>query len=141
MSNQWRLATTQAGLEFGHVIYLGVPRPTVQFADFAQAQPQGDGGSKAVGYKSAVLTWQILSKSQLSTLSQLVKEARDGTGTIYATVTRTSGQEIMQWIDISGLVAPLTVQPFQNGLNPYGVQSATLTINNVTILNNPSAYA
>ena len=141
MSSQWRLSTSAAGLALGHIHFLRLPPPAVQFADFAQVQPQGDGGIRELGYKSVTFTWELMSRSQYTTLAQLIEDCRAGTSLLYATVMRNSGYDIMEWVDISGYVSLPTGQPMENKKNAFGVRNASITMNNVTIINAPSTYA
>lgn len=140
IQHKWRLSSTIAGLAKGWYRFLGLPAPSCTFADFAARVPQGEGGEAVHGYKSAVLTWQDLSRAQVTILQDIV-DAAFTAGAIHATVIRNSGYERMVWVDISGKPTRLNVQPFAGTANTAGVQSAELVINNVTIVNNPSSYA
>lgn len=140
LNNKWRLATSQSGLQLGHIKYLGLPKPSAQFADFAEERPQGDGGTKALGYKSVALTFSQLSRDQITTLEILVSAARSGTSLFYVTVPRNDGSGVFTWIDVSGLVARLAVTPLAGQRSHMGAATAVISLNNVTVINDPSTY-
>ena len=143
MTNLYRIALTEAGLETGFLFSLGIPRPSSGFKDYATQLAQGNGGQKRVGYKNDVWPWagqNSLTPTQASEICSVVEAALSGDGVIYVTLPRANGQNAGQdWIDAYGVPSyPEIVTIQEANVNGRVLQSVTMRINNITVVNEVS---
>lgn len=139
----YRIALTQAGLETGYFLALGLPPvDLVQFQPFANRKPQSLGGQARQGYISCSLFWSRLDAIQANILQGLITAAEtsdgDGNGTLYLTLPRTDASAAGLWIDVSGIaVMPEWVGVAQG--NGLVYENVTLSFNNLTVEASPSS--
>jgi hypothetical protein len=138
--NLYRLALTEAGLEQGFLVSLGIPKPTNTYKAYSTQLPQSTGGKKRVGYKNDSWQWIGVTPTQASEIISLVEAALAGTGVLYATLPRANGENAgMDWIDVYGIpVYPDIVTIQDAGVNGLVLQSVTMPLNNITIVNEVS---
>jgi hypothetical protein len=142
---RWRIATTEAGLASNWFIGLGLPEPTqVEYNDHTTKNPQSEGGVAKHGYHNVKLLWTKLSPSQAWQIRSLVDSAIAGaTGTLFMTTTRLDGSNPgVDWIDISGRpdMSQITPEAPIIGASGYSHNNITLTLNNVTVINDPASF-
>jgi hypothetical protein len=136
----FRIATSEAGLPDGHFFTRNLPEPLPPIlTDYSVKSPQSTGGKSRQGYAKASVIWAIFTQSQANTLRRLVEAAEatggEGNGTLWLTVPRTTGDSSgVDWVDISGIADMPDLQPEAVGL----YSNVTLTLNDVTIENEPS---
>lgn len=135
----WRIATSSAGLARGAFFARGLPPPnTPIYKDYSELVPQSQGGQTKQGYKRVDILWSELDYLQGKTLRGIVDAAIAAGGTIYATIDRADGSKLANdFIDVSGVVYPLILEPVPLSQGRV-YQNVTLTINNLTITNDPS---
>lgn len=137
-----RLATTEAGLSIGYLIYSwGLPEPQLpQYQDHASRSPLSSGGEALRGHSSVSLLFEKLTTTQMATLRKLVEDALDsGDGLLYATVDKSwrGDGPTHNWVDIKG-------EPSIPSATPTGGASATLfenvvlNIRAVEVVNDPA---
>ena len=135
-----RIATTEAGLATGNFHVRGLPEPaTIILVDHSVKQPQSTGGMARHGYHHASVIWERLTGTQANAIRALIETAEatygQGNGTLWLTLPRTTGEESgLDLVDISGKAHMPDLQPATVGL----YTGVTLTINNVTVENEPS---
>lgn len=135
----WRLATSEANLEFGWFQNLGLPECTNDFQTFAVRVPRGDGDQAVHGYQSDTLVWNDLDSKPLTILQGIVNEVRNNGGIVFATVPRLNGDGGVGWIDVSGFAYILDItRNTERVINRRVAAGVTLQINNITVLNDPS---
>mgnify|MGYP000901987100 FL=1 len=141
--NLFRIALTENGLETGFLISHGIPRPTNQYKAFQTQLPQSTGGQKRTGYKNDIWQWagnNSLTPTQANEVIEYVESALSGDGVLYVTLPRANGENAgMDWIDAYGVPSYPEIVPVQEpGVNGRVLQSMTLRINNITIVNEVS---
>lgn len=133
----WRIATTENGLARNHFFTLGLPPPdTVNFKSFTELLPQSQGDQTQQGYINCTLLWDVLTAQQGQTLKRIVDAARTA-GTCWATVDRSTGSGLNDFIDVSGKVLPLILAPPSKSRGVV-YENVVLTLNALTIENDPS---
>lgn len=139
MKNLFRLATTEAGLELGFVYGMGIPAPSSDYKAYSTKNGKSTGGEARAGYKNATWQWTGLTPSQAHNITAVVEAAITAGGTIYATLPRANGENSgLDWVDVSAQAAYPDVVAMQGAMNGYSLQSVTLRLNNITIINEPS---
>lgn len=135
--NLYRIALTEAGLETGFLQSLGIPKPSNAYKAYSSQLPQSTGGQKRTGYKNASWQWLLLTPTQANEVCELVESALSGSGVLYVTLPRANGENAgMDWIDAYGVPSYPEIVPIQEaGVNGRVLQSMTLRINNITIVN------
>lgn len=141
--NYYRISTSLAGLATGWFIALGLPEPQTPFYQpFSVRVPQGLGGEGRHGYNNAFLTWDELTREQAAIVQSLVITTEAvlgvGNGILYITMPRTDASSSGgAWIDVSGKVK---MPEWRTETWSQGIiyQPATLSLNNVTVENEPS---
>jgi len=138
--NLYRMALTEAGLETGFLQALGIPKPSTTYKAYQTQLPQSTGGQKRTGYKNDVWQWLQLTPTQANEVCELVESALSGDGVLYVTLPRANGENAGQdWIDAYGIPSYPEIVPIQEpGVNGRVLQSMTLRINNITIVNEVS---
>lgn len=143
--NKFRVATTEAGLAKGVFWVIGLPIPSVApYRDHSVIVGKSDGSNQEYGFKNATIMWDKLTYLEGRVIRDIVSAARSGSGILYLTVSRGDGTGSGDdWIDVSGRpgrlvltgAAPLNRRGFGTYDNP------TLTVNNLTVVNDPSNYS
>lgn len=135
--NLYRMALTEAGLETGFLQSIGIPKPSNTYKAYQTQLPQSTGGQKRTGYKNDVWQWLLLTPTQANEVCKLVESALSGDGVLYVTLPRSNGENAgMDWIDAYGIPSYPEIVPIQEpGVNGRVLQSMTLRINNITIVN------
>ena len=144
---KWRFSLTEAGLAQGGLANYHLPIPTVPHLRKHSVQvPQDEGGQALHGWPNVSLLWERLSEEQFARLLRLVKDAREGTGFLYATVwTGAYWDGDLRWIDVYGRPhwpesgAPRAVGGTYLGQPSH--EAVTLFINALTVVNDPSSYS
>jgi len=138
--NLFRIALTEAGLETGFIASLGLPRPNNTYKAYSSQLPKSTGGQKRTGYKNDSWQWISLTPTQANEVCELVESALSGDGVLYVTLPRANGENAGQdWIDAYGIPSYPEIVPIQEaGVNGRVLQSVTLRINNLTIVNEVS---
>jgi hypothetical protein len=87
-----------------------------------------------------VWQWLQLTPTQANEVCELVESALSGDGVLYITLPRANGENAgMDWIDAYGIPSYPEIVPIQEpGVNGRVLQSMTLRINNITIVNEVS---
>jgi hypothetical protein len=139
MSNfYYRLAFTESGLGKGYLFSRGLPPPsTVTFKDFSGEYSQSDGGKVQHGYLSVVLMWNVLTYTQSYQLRKYTNSS-----VLYATIDRNNGTKPgRDWVDVRGVPLPMNIERDRGIAGSIGgaTINVTLTINNLTIVNDPSS--
>ena len=139
MKNSYRLSTSEAGLEQGFLYALGVFSPTNTYRAYSTKIGKSTGGETRQGYKNDTWQWINLTPTQLHHVIDIVETALTGGGIIYATLPRANGENGgLDWVDVSAQVSYPDITPMQGGANGYMLQSVTLRLNNIAIINDPS---
>lgn len=134
----WRISTTLLGLSNGFFIGLKLPPPDLpDFRPYSQLVPQSQGAQSEQGYISEVVFWDFMDYSQLSTLTRIVEAATNST--LWMTIDRAHGYGLNHFIDVSGIVRPLTFEPVSRGRGVI-YANVSLTLNNITIINDPASF-
>ena len=141
-----RLATTEAGLSKGYLIFSwGLPPPSLPvYADHSAKVALSNGGQAIRGYTSFSLTWDrgVLSNQQAWVLRDLVEAAlATGGKQLFATVDYgwNSTNAPGHWVDLKG-------EPHLGDFTPVGntggllKDQVTLFVNNLTEVNNPASF-
>lgn len=141
--NLYRIALTEAGLDEGFLQALGIPRPTNQYKAFQTQLPKSTGGQKRAGYKNDIWQWagnNSLTPTQANEVIEYIESALSGDGVLYVTLPRANGENAGQdWIDAYGIPSYPEIVPIQEpGVNGRVLQSMTLRINNIIIVNEVS---
>lgn len=133
----WRISATST-LTNQNFFALGLPPVnTPNYVDYSEKLPQSQGGQTRQGYKNITLLWDLMTFEQFRILNSIV-EAAIAAGTIYATIDRADGTKLVNdFIDISGKPFPLDHTIIANARGVVH-QNVTLTINNITIVADPS---
>ena len=134
-----RIATSEAGLATGALFARKIPKPQTFYRDHSSRSSQGEGGEARHGYLNVSLLWDTLTASQASALKAVITAAQgQSSGLMYLTIRRTDATNgDTDWIDVSG--RPLMPE-FQSSNDGRIFRNVELTINNLTILNDPSTY-
>lgn len=140
----FRIAGSQAGLEEGaNFFILGIPEPdAANYNDHRVRRAQSTGGQARHGFAVLTLSWSELPSLGAYNLNRIIttKEASDGVGNalIYVTtVIALATGEAPIWVDLSGRAHLPTWTPLGKGAG-WVYAGATLTLNNCTILAQPS---
>lgn len=134
----WRISTTLAGLSSGFFIGLKLPPPDLpDFKPYSQLVPQSQGGLAEQGYISETVFWDFMDYSQLTTLTRIVEAATNST--LWMTIDRAHGYGLNHFIDVSGIIQPLTFEPVSKGRGVI-YANVSLTLNNITIINDPANF-
>ena len=133
-----RLATTQAGLTNGYLVYSWrLPEPDLPiYADHAVKQPLSHGGQARRGFISFTLTWDRLTEHQARTLRKLVEDAIATAGQLlYATIDFgwNSTEAPNSWHNVSGRPHLADFAP-ASGTFGRARDSVTLFVNNLSDL-------
>ena len=136
-----RLATTEADLSNGYVVYSHkLPNPSVVvYNDHSAKTPTSDGGVAENGWKSVQMSFNNLDRFQSHVLRKLVDDALAlSAGILWATIDKgwNGASAPNSWVDINGIPAKPVVTPAANS-NGILRENVVLTINNVTIDNDP----
>lgn len=142
----WRIALSEAGLQYGSVINHELPPPTIApYTEWQTAVTRSDGSQARHGMVTVAMMWSELSESQLFTLRKLITDAQTGTGLIYMTIDRMVGLTRRDdFIDISGFphLAPTgTDAPVADRV--FGMadhKDYVLEVKGLTVINDPSLY-
>lgn len=142
---RWRIATTEAGLQYGAFALLNVPIPTqAPYYDHSSVVPQSDGRQASHGYTNITLLWDELTQSEMNALRSIVHDVRIKLGVIYLTIERQDGTTpASSFIDISGNPGVLRwtgASPYNRTMQKSG-KNIELFVNHVTIINDPSIYS
>ena len=134
------MALTEAGLAEGFLQALGIPKPSNTYKAYQTQLPQSTGGQKRTGYKNDVWQWLLLTPTQANEVCEIVESALSGDGVLYVTLPRANGENAgMDWIDAYGIPSYPEIVLIQDaGVNGRVLQSMTLRINNITIVNEVS---
>ena len=137
--NLYRIALTELGLEKGFLVSLAVPEPTNQYRAYSATLPRSTGGNKRLGYKNDTWQWLNITPTQANEIIQMVEDALSGNGVIYATLPRHNGENAgINWIDVYGIPQYPEITPSVEGANKQVIQSMTMIINDITVVNEVS---
>lgn len=141
---KWRVATSEAGLELGAFPQVGLPPVDVpSLQEFTEVVERADGSEVGHGYLTWTGFWETMDGRQYHALRRRVDIARASAGQVlFMTVDRGNGRKSFgDWVDISGKPnAPRTTSGEPNDqVSVY--ENVTLTLNAVTVINDPSSYS
>ena len=138
--NLYRMALTEAGLAKGFLQSIGIPKPSNTYKAYSSQLPKSTGGQKRTGYKNDTWQWVSITPTQANEICELVESALSGDGVLYVTLPRANGENAGQdWIDAYGVPSYPEIVPIQEvGINGLVLQSVTLRINNITVVNEVS---
>jgi hypothetical protein len=145
VDNLFRIALTEPGLAKGLFWVVGLPPPsTPPYRDHSVIVAKSDGSNREYGYKNVTIMWDRMTMQEGFVLHSTVEAARDGTGLLFMTVLRGDGSGSgADWIDVSGRPGRVVLTPAspfnRNGQGTY--DNVVLTVNNLSILNDPSSYS
>lgn len=136
-----RIATVEADLSTGFLVYSwGIPAPALPiYADHSSRQNKQDGGVALRGFVSSIMQFEGLTTAQIRLLKALVEDSLSSAdGLMYATVNRNWGGlgPSNDWIDVKGTPSLSPISPIGNSKAQLA-DGVTLTINNLTIVNDP----
>ena len=139
----WRIAITEADLEFGYLFALDIPPPTTpSFEDHSERIAQGQGGIATLGYARAEWLWTNVIPTTTFLIRDTVKQALlTANNRIFITLDRSNGTKPgRDWIDVSAVPH---IPVHQMGSPNSGASNAfhsqlTLVLNNIQIINDPS---
>lgn len=139
---KWRIATTEVGLARGSFLVRNIPPVSASpYQPFSKITPRSDGGDATHGYKKLTLMWDVMKLEQYYRIKKLVEESRPGL--LYITFELNDGSVAGGFADASGrpqfMQAAGEVPAARTG--DSGVRNVVLTLNNVTLVNNPSSYS
>lgn len=142
----WRISLTEAGLDRGSYLNYQLPAPTVcEYRPFSAERAQSDGGQSLHGYATVELLFEGLSAAQVYVLRKMIDDARDGSGYLYLTIDKGDGSAPgPAWIDVYGRPwrqADLNQGRIQGRTGPALYQNVKVRLNNVIVVNDPSAYS
>lgn len=141
----YRIATTEVGLERGWFRYLKIPPPTtVDYKAFSEKKARTTGGQVLHGYKNLTILWTNIGVAAARRITRYVDYAlsTSGTGLLYVTFDMFPNRD---WVDVSGIPHPMDPQVLQGPFQIYGnaglggYSNLTLYLNNITIINDPSS--
>ena len=139
----WRLALTEAELEFGWLFTLDIPPPTTPtYEDYTERIAQGEGGVATLGYARAEWLWTNVIPTTTFLIKDLVRQALlFSDKRIFVTLDRSNGTGPgRDWVDVSA-VPQLPTQTMggpQSGASNAFHSQVTLVLNNIQIINDPS---
>lgn len=136
-----RIATTEAGLSNGYLVYSWhIPEPSLPiYSDHTARQNKQNGGVALRGFSSVTMQFEGLTTMQIRLLKSLVEDSiASADKLMYATVNRSWGGlgPTNDWIDIKGHPSISAIAPLAN-TKALIADGVTLTINNITIVNDP----
>lgn len=139
MKNLYRLATTENGLDIGFLYGMGIPAPSNDYKAYSAKVGKSTGGEARQGYKNDTWQWMGITPNQAHQITAVIEAAIAAGGTVYATLPRANGEKTgINWIDVSAQAAYPEIVKTQGVLNGFLLQSVTLRLNNITIINDPS---
>lgn len=136
--NKWRIGLTEGLLRYFFVLYLPVPTE-FEFTRSAERIPYSQGKVSLAGYKSFSMTWDIVPSMTFNFFDRLITEAtNDYSSLVFATVDRGT----RDWIDVKGYVEPMLYErrTTPRGIRGVGINNLTLTVNNLTVINDPAEF-
>lgn len=135
----FRISTT-SDLSKGNFFLHGIAMPTTtQYKGFSETLPQADGGQVQHGYKNIILTWVSVDARTVYKIKQFVDSVLAGTKRLYMTIPMNDGTKVARtFIDVYGRPYPTDVSETAYPNMGIAFDNLTLTLNNVTIVNNPS---
>lgn len=140
--NNWRIASSLAGLATGFLDSYRIPPPSApQYIPYSQQVDVGEGATFEHGYRNVQLVWGNLTRPQLNALQRLIDSA--GVGRLYMTIDKFHGDNPSdEWVDISGYPRKSSPSPSNSvdrSTSPaFG--SFTLILNNVNVINDPANF-
>lgn len=138
----FRMATTELGLEKGYLFLRKVPTPNrADYKDYSAKFDQSVGGQARHGYKNVTILWTSLTPLQVNKIKAMITAVKAGNDLIYLTIDRNNGDSLnYDWIDVSGY--PHQIDPEEDGdlVGSQGraFRNIQLFVNNLTIINDPS---
>jgi len=134
-----RLATTEAGLPQGFLIYSHqIPLPSiVVYREYSQAVPGADGSQTQHGFPSLAMNFNNLDKWQAYSLRKLVDDALTlSAKVLWVTMDKNwnGSSPPNTWIDVSGKPHIPDIAPSGGSLGALR-ETITLTINNLDVDN------
>lgn len=143
----WRMAISEAALAKGSNFFiLELPEPDLAYVtNHSVVWPQAQGGQARQGYVIATLFWNELTAAGAYAIQSRITAAEvvtePGNGVLWLTMQRNDASNIAPgWIDVSGVALMPEFAPEQSAQG-LKYPNVTLTLNNVTIVNEPSDYA
>jgi hypothetical protein len=146
---QWRIASTEAGLQYGAFFQVGLPVPTIAPAYDGSGETASSVGSQFIhGYKRLEMMFARLDNPQWFALRKLVADAQAGTlKYLYMTIDWSNGEyAIPHWIDVRGYPhRPLMISDPGSLIGRLDAvhyyDNVQFILNNITIVNDPSLYS
>ena len=144
----WRIALTEANLEYGSFPVYGLIVPTVApYVDSAREAFRSQGEQALHGFSSMDILWERLTAEQAWRVRQFIDDAKTGSGWLYMTIDLNDDSTPgTQWADVRGRphrdpkqadAGPL-IGRMKAGRGHH--QNYRLLLNNVDILANPSNF-
>lgn len=139
----WRIATTQAGLQVGAFPTVNLP-PVVQYFPKDHAVKTGDaeGGTSRDGFMSYEILWTRLTQDQLPAFMR-VFSLTIGSNIFLTGLWYDTDNPAIRWVDMSGkpdFTDPTpNVPAFAHGQQVFS--TARLRLNNVILVNDPAVYS
>ncbi len=138
--NNWRMAASLGTLPTNFLSSHRLPKPTaIAYRSWTEQFDVGEGATAEHGYINVQIVWGVLERAQLATLKDIIAAA--GVNRLYMTIDKNYGDRgVEEWIDVSGyprMSPPSPSVPVDR--STYSVfDSFTLTLNNVTVINDPA---
>lgn len=138
---QWRMATTEAGLERRTLLTLGIPAPVVLIYQEASQRATGlDGSQKLRGSVTVQANWEPMNRMQAARLRAEI-EAGQSAGWLYMTIDRGIGKSAgPDWVDIRGRPYTPEFAPMARSFG-QAYEALSLQLGAVEIINAPSDFA
>lgn len=141
----WRLAETRALLPANTFPLIGLP-PIIQYfpKDYAVKSQSAGGRVGRNGFSSYQLLWTRMDDLQKSMLIRIYTSAMNGDGLMRLTgLWHDTSNPVTRWVDLEGYpdLGDLTPNPpaFHYGIQVYS--TIQLTLNNITLFNDPAIYS
>jgi len=140
----WRIATTEAGLQLGALAARGIAIPTqVEPMDHTVRADQSQGGTARHGWSTYKILWNKLTLEQLIEITRIVDTIKTGTGELFFTGRwYTRSNPVMRFVDLKGRpdLGDVSPDPPMDASGMPVFSNIVLNLANVTILNDPASY-
>lgn len=140
----WRIAGTEAGLANGAMIARGIPVPLQpEPVDHTVRRSRSAGGTAHHGYNRYRLLWRNLDEHQARSIRELVGDVRIAKLPLYlTTVWWDETNPVARWVDMRGEpdLENMAIGPPVSGFGMWTYSTVVLTLNNVSIVNDPASF-
>jgi len=141
---KWRIATTEAGLPNGSMVARGIGVPLQpEPVDHSVKRSRSAGGVGHYGYRRYRLLWRNQDETQAQALRRLVGTVRLSKLPLYLTaVWWDETDPVARWVDLRGEpdLEDMAIGPPVSGWGIWTYATVVLTLNNVTIVNDPASF-